>query len=158
MPPLPPAQPDGSDLVLDRGADAPDWATVLGAVDDGRRRALADGSVDGLRGFVAPDGTAWAAGAALAARVGAEHARIVGGGLTVLEVRATSSTSGRVVLLDRDRRAAYSVVTPEGSSEVPVREARWWRVTLVASPSVPASPGWRILEAAPVPSPEPPRQ
>lgn len=62
------------------------------------------------------------------------------------------------VLLVRDRRAAYSVVTPEGSSEVPVREARWWRVTLVASPSVPASPGWRILGAVPVPSPEPPRQ
>jgi len=43
-----------------------------------RRRALADGSVDGLRGFVAPDATAWAADAALAARVAALHARIVG--------------------------------------------------------------------------------
>ena len=143
----------GADLLLDRGADTPDWATVLAAIDDGRQRALAEGSVDGLRDVVAPDGAAWAADSALAARVSALHARIVGGALSVLEVRPSDTGAGRAALLVHDRRAAYTVVTSDGSREVPAREARWWRVTLVPSPST--SAGWRVLEVVAVAAPAP---
>jgi hypothetical protein len=142
---------DTTDLLVDRGADIPDWAGVLAALDAGRRQALVEGSVDALRAVVAPDGAAWADDAALAARVSALHARIVGGALTVLEVRPTSTAAGRTDLLVRDRRSAYTVVTPDGSRDVPVREARWWRVTLVASPSTPA--GWRVRDVAAVAAP-----
>ena len=151
--PAAPGAGDGTDLLIDRGADTPDWATVLAALDAARQRALAEGSVDALRAVVAPDGTAWADDAALAARVSALHARIVGGALTVLEVRSTSSAAGRAELLVRDRRSAYTVVTSDGSRDVPAREARWWRVSLVASLSTPA--GWQVHDVAAVAAPSP---
>jgi hypothetical protein len=126
---------------------------VLAALDAARQRALADGSVDALRAVVASDGTAWSDDAALAARVSALHARIVGGALTVLEVRPTGSAAGRADLLVRDRRSAYTVVTSDGSRDVPAREARWWRVSLVASLSTPV--GWQVHDVAAVAAPSP---
>jgi hypothetical protein len=144
-------------LGLDRGAPtpAPEWSAVLAAVDAGRLRAIVRGSVTALRDWVDPTGPAWAADAALAARVSALHARIDGGGLVTLDVRPQTVGPTRSVLLVRDRRDGYSVVTATGTSRVPPRAERWWRVTLVrvAAAGSTGSAGWRIHDATPVAAP-----
>ncbi len=154
--PVDPAE-TGTALGLDRGAPAaaPDWTAVLTAVDAGRQRAIATGSVAALRDWVDPSGPAWPADTALAARVSALHARIEGGSLVVLDVRAQAPGASRSVLLVRDRRDAYAVVTPEGTSRVPERAPRWWRVTLVraAAPGAADPAGWRVHDVAPVAPP-----
>jgi hypothetical protein len=154
-----PADPAGAGtgLGLDRGAPEadPDWTAVLTAVDAGRQRAIATGSVAALRDWVDPSGPAWPADAALAARVSTLHARIDGGALVILDVRAQAPGAARSVLLVRDRRDAYAVVTAQGTSRVPDRTPRWWRVTLVraTSPGADDPAGWRVHDVAPVAPP-----
>ncbi len=150
----------GADLRLDRDAgsaapSAPDWPAVLAAVDAGRQRALASGSVAALRDWVDPAGPAWAGDSALAARVSALHARIEGGALVRLDVRLQSVDAARSVLLVSDRRDAYTVVTATGTTDVPARAPRWWRVTLVraAPASATAAEGWRVHDVAAVDAP-----
>jgi hypothetical protein len=154
-----PEDPAGTapDLGLDRLAPsaAPDWAATLAAVDAGRLGALATGSVTALRDWVDPAGPSWAADAALAARVSTRKARIEGGALVVLEVKTETSGSTRSVLLVHDRRDSYAVVTATGTSRVPSRAPRWWRVTLVraAGPAARGTAGWRVHDVAPVAAP-----
>ena len=134
-----------------------DVAGVLAVIDEGRRTALATGSAMQLRRWVDPDGTAWSDDAALARRVGDLHAAIDGGALVMLEVRPQRVAADEVVLLVRDEREAYVVVTSDGRTEVPARAARWWRVTLAHVPG--SRDGilgrWRVRDVATVPDPGP---
>lgn len=153
----------GPAVPLDRAvvASSLDWTTVLATVDEGRRAALSLGSVARLREWVDPRGGVWSADAALASRVAALRARIEGGALVALEVRVRSASPTDVVLLVRDRREAYTVVTASGRSTVAERGPRWWRVTLGRSTSGPdeasTAPGggWRIRDVLAVPAPTP---
>jgi hypothetical protein len=154
------AAPAATDAVqLDRGgaAVAPDWASVLATVDEGRRAALAVGSAVALRDWVDPQGSAWPPDAALAARVVALHAQIEGGALVALEIHAQAVTPSQAVLLVRDRREPYTVVTDSGRTAVDERGPRWWRVTLARSTSAPGETAaslvvrWRIRDVAAVP-------
>jgi hypothetical protein len=141
----------GSALVLDPGAAVaePDWAAALAAADSGRSRALASGDTEALRVWVDPTGTAWRSDAALASRVAGARARIVGGALVVQQVLPQEVSADRAVLLVQDRREAYSVVTASGTSAVPARGARWWRVTLSRAVPADGSVGWRLRDVAP---------
>jgi hypothetical protein len=134
-----------------------EWAGVLSEIDEGRRTALATGSAAQLRRWVDPDGTAWSDDVALARRVGDLHAGIDGGALVMLEVRPQREAADEVVLLVRDEREAYVVVTSDGRTEVPARAARWWRVTLAHVPG--SRDGvlgrWRVRDVATVPDPGP---
>ena len=106
--------------MLDRGdtGAGPDWDALLAAADAGRGAAIAAGDTDALRTWVDPAGPAWPADSALAGRVSALHARVEGGSLVVLEVRPQAVAETRAVLLVRDRRSAYSVLTPDGTTTV----------------------------------------
>jgi hypothetical protein len=142
-------------LLLDRAAadGAPDWLALLAAADAGRQRALAAGDAGALEDWVDPDGSAWTADAALAARVTALSAQIDGGDLVVLEVRPRRVTPSQAVLLVQDRREAYSVVTPGGRSDVPARAARWWQVSLARTTDSGGGDGWRIRDVTAVAAP-----
>jgi hypothetical protein len=141
---------------LDRGAvsTAPDWTALLAAADAGRQRALAAGDATALAIWVDPEGSAWVADAALAARVTALGARIEGGALVVLDVRARRVAASQAVLLVRDRRDAYTVTTAAGTSSVPARAPRWWQVTLRRTTESDGAVVWRIrdVSAAAAPS------
>jgi hypothetical protein len=151
----------GPTVPLDRAvpSSSPDWAAVLATVDEGRRAALSLGSVARLREWVDPQGGVWSADAALASRVAALRARVEGGALVALEARVTSASPTDAVLLLRDRREAYSVVTASGRSTVAERGPRWWRVTLGRSEPGPdeastaPAGGWRIRDVLAVPAP-----
>ena len=142
--------------MLDRGdtGAGPDWDALLAAADAGRGAAIAAGDTDALRTWVDPAGPAWPADSALAGRVSALHARVEGGSLVVLEVRPQAVAETRAVLLVRDRRSAYSVVTPDGTTTVAARAPRWWRVTMVLAPGTRGGT-WRLSDVAPVAAPAP---
>jgi len=140
----------GQVLDLDHGAAAsPPWASVLRAVDAGRLRAICAGSVDELAAYVDPAGPAFAADSGLVARVATSGATLRGGGLEVISVRATRSSSTRAVLRVRDRRAAYVIVAGGTTTAVPARASRAWRVTLARG----SDGRWRIFEVAPESAP-----
>ena len=140
----------GQVLDLDHGAAAsPPWASVLRAVDAGRLRAICAGSVDELATYVDPAGPAFAADSGLVARVATSGASLRGGGLEVISVRATRSSSTRAVLRVRDRRAAYVIVAGGTTTAVPARASRAWRVTLARG----SDGRWRIFEVAPESAP-----
>jgi hypothetical protein len=143
-------------LDLDRGlvASGPDWRALLAAADAGRQRALAGGGVTALSSWVDPDGSSWAADAALTARVAALGASIVGGELVVLDVRPRRVTASEAVLLVQDRRDAYSVTTDAGTSDVPPRAARWWQVTLRSTTGADGTVAWRVHGVAPATAPK----
>jgi hypothetical protein len=147
-----PTAPVGAPPVaLDRGDPAPDWVEVLAEIDEGRRSAIAAGSAQALARWVDPDGPAWEADAAVAARVSSLRATIQGGVLEILDVRPAPSTAGSMVLLVRDRRSAYSVMVSGGGAAVAVavRGPRWWRVTLRLT-----GERWRVRSVSAVAAPE----
>lgn len=141
----------GPPVVLDRGDPVPDWVDVLAEIDDGRRSALAAGSAQALAGWVDPDGSAWEADAAVAARVRSLRATLHGGVLEILELRLVPTTAGSAVLLVRDRRSAYSVMVTGGGAAVavPARGPQWWRVTLRLT-----GERWRVRSVSAVTSPD----
>jgi hypothetical protein len=147
----PAASPDvtsaGSAVIdVDRGAaPAPAWSTVLRDIDAGRLHAIASGSVDDLAGFVDRAGPAFAADSELAARVAASGAALRGGELQVLAARTVDSTSSRIVLQVRDRRAAYAVEIDGATAPVAARAPRWWQVTLARG----RDGRWRIFDVTP---------
>ena len=71
----------------------------------------------------------------------------------VLEVRPRRVTTSEAVLLVRDRREAYTVVTTAGPSEVAARAPRWWQVTLRRTTASDADASWRIRDVRAVPAP-----
>jgi hypothetical protein len=150
-----PVDPTVAGLDLDRGpaTDAPDWPALLATADAGRQRALESGDAIMLADWVDPDGSAWSADAALAARVSAAAARIEGGALVVLDVRPRHVTGSEAVLLVRDRRETYTVVTTAGTSDVAARAPRWWQVTLRRTSGSDGAATWRIRDVAPVAAP-----
>ena len=75
-----------------------------------------------------------------------------GGSLVVLEVRPRAVSSTRAVLLVRDRRTAYSVLTPDGTTTVAARDPRWWRVTMALAAG-PDGDAWRLADVAHVAAP-----
>ena len=142
---------DGLDL--DRaGGPAPDWVALLREVDAGRLRAISTGSVRLLADYVDPHGPAWTRDAGLVARVDRSGARLSGGGLEVLMLRAAEAAPGRAVLRVRDRRAAYTVDRSGERSVVAARGPRWWEVTLVAD----SAGRWRVYAVAPLRAPATP--
>lgn len=145
----------GSPVDLDRGAasTAPDWTALLAAADAGRQSALSAGDATALATWVDPEGSAWAADAALAARVTALGARIDGGALVVLDVRPRHVTASAAVLLVQDRRDAYTVSTVTGTSSVPARAPRWWQVTLRRTTDSDGAVVWRLRDVAPAAAP-----
>jgi len=145
----------GTSLDLDRGAasSAPDWTALLAAADAGRQSALAAGDAAALATWVDPEGSTWAADAALAARVTALGAQIDGGALVVLDVHPRRVTSSDAVLLVQDRRDAYTVTTAAGTSSVPARAPRWWQVTLRRTTDSDGAVVWRVRDVAPVAAP-----
>ncbi len=149
-----PETPGGS-VDLDRGAvsTAPDWTALLADADAGRASALAAGDVTALATWVDPDGSAWPADAALAARVSALRAQIDGGALVVLAVRPRQVTAGQAVLLVQDRREPYTVTTATGTASVPARPPRWWQVTLRPTTGSGGATVWRVRDVAPVAAP-----
>ena len=150
-----PVDPAVAGLGFDRGSatGAPDWAAVLATIDAGRQAALSSGDATGLATWVDPGGPAWASDAALAARVTAAGAQIEGGALVVLEVRPRRVTASDAVLLVRDRREAYSVVTAAGRSDVAARAPRWWQVTLRRTTGSDGEAVWRIRDARAIATP-----
>jgi hypothetical protein len=146
----------GSVVDLDRGAvsTAPDWVAVLAAADAGRQRALVAGDATALATWVDPEGSAWTADAALAARVTALGARIEGGALVVLDVRPRHVTASQAVLLVQDRREPYSVTTATGTSNVAARAPRWWQVTLRRTTESDGAVVWRVHDVAPAAAPK----
>lgn len=150
-----PVDPALGALDLDRGpaTDAPDWAALLETTDAGRQRALASGDPTALAAWVDPDGPAWASDAALAARVAAAGARIEGGALVVLEVRPRRTTTSEAILLVRDRREPYAVVTAAGTSDVAARAPRWWQVTLRRTTGSDGDASWLIRDVRAVAAP-----
>jgi hypothetical protein len=145
----------GSPVDLDRGAvsTAPDWTALLAAADTGRQSALSAGDATALATWVDPEGSAWAADAALAARVTALAARVDGGALVVLDVRPRHVTASAAVLLVQDRREAYTVTTAAGTSSVPARAPRWWQVSLRRTTDSDGAVVWRVRDVAPAAAP-----
>ena len=140
----------GPPVLLDRGDPVPDWVEVLAEIDEGRRSAIAAGSAQALARWVDPDGPAWEADAAVAARVRSLRATLHGGVLEILELRPAPSTAGSMVLLVRDRRSAYSVMVTGGAAAavVAARGPRWWRVTLRLT-----GERWRVRSVSAVSAP-----
>jgi hypothetical protein len=128
------------------GADVPtDWASVLEALDAGRRAALGTGSADELARYVDPAGAAWAGDVALLRRLQASGARLEGGVLELGEVRLEQDTDDVVRLSVRDRRLPYDLVEDGRSTHVGERPWRWWSITLAAMPSL-DGPSWRVRD------------
>ena len=144
---------DGLDLDRAAATDPPDWPALLATADAGRQQALTSGDPTALADWVDPDGSAWTSDAALAARVSAADAHITGGALVVLDVRPRHVTASEAVLLVRDRRDAYSVITPAGTSTVAARAPRWWQVTLRRTSGSGGDATWRIRDVRAVPAP-----
>jgi hypothetical protein len=122
-----------------------DWATVLAALDSGRRQALESGGRDALARWVDPAGPAWDRDSALLDRFARAQARIVGGELVLEQVQVERTEAGRVLLAVRDRRAAYDVTEAGTTTHVPERAGQWWTVTLTPMPALDGD-GWRIAE------------
>jgi hypothetical protein len=85
--------------------------------------------------------------------VSAAGARIEGGALVVLEVRPRRTTATDAILLVRDRREPYTVVTTAGTSEVAARAPRWWQVTLRRTSGSDGDATWRIRDVRGAPAP-----
>jgi hypothetical protein len=127
-----------------------DWRAVLADLDARRREAIAAGSIRDLAESVDPAGAAWTDDAALVERVRASGAHLTGGRLVTEDVRVLRRGSTRAVLRVRDRRTAYEVVVGGRTTAVAGRAARWWTVTLSATPSFDtADTAWRVRDVEP---------
>ncbi len=140
-PAAPPVAPPAAPVV--------DWSAVLAVLDSRRRAAIAAGSTESLAESVDPAGAAWTDDAALVERVRESGARMTGGELVTDMVRVVRVDTTTAVLRVRDRRTAYEVVVAGRSTTVAERPARWWTVTLSATPTFEGpETGWRVSEVS----------
>jgi hypothetical protein len=121
---------------------AVDWAAVLTRLDGVRHAALVAGSREALARAVDPDGPAWVADAALADRIRALGARLVGGEVSVVSADLVSLDGRGARLIVVDARAAYAVTLDGSTARVPARGVTTWDVRLTRA----ADGAWRIRD------------
>jgi hypothetical protein len=128
--------------------EAPDWLSVVGALDRSRDGAFADADANELDAIYVPGSAALATDRATLGRLVGAGQRVHGLQFVLESVRVVARSPGQVTLAVVDTLAGYDVVDAAGvATHVPGRGMRSWTVVLRAQP--PDDEGWRIASIAP---------
>ncbi|HYN75293.1 MAG TPA: hypothetical protein VEV13_03770 [Candidatus Limnocylindria bacterium] len=119
----------------------PDWAAVLGALDEARGRALAAADVSLLTAVDAAGSEASARDRALVAELRRRGVTAQGWSTVISSARPLSASSRHVVLSVRDTASTYVLRTASGVvvARRPARDLTTWTVRLAAT-----ADGWRV--------------
>jgi len=138
-------------------SQAPDWVSVLGALDRSRDGAFADADANELDAIYVPGSAALTSDRATLGRLVVAGQRVHGLQFVLESVRVVSQSPGEATLAVTDILAGYDVVDAGGvATHVAGRGVRNWSVVLRAQPSPgPADQApavalrWRIASIAP---------
>jgi len=126
---------------------APDWLSVVGALDASRDAAFADADANELDAIYVPGSAALATDRAALGRLVGAGQRVRGLQFVLASVRVVSQSPAEITLAVADTLASYDVVDAAGAAtHVPGRGMRNWTVVLRTEPD---ELRWQIASIAP---------